>query len=891
MPATGSTSPTPTTRAREPWFLRSKSRLYLVLLLALAIPGAAFSALVAFDVKRELREQAERENALAATMVTQLVEEQFYGLRDYVRSYADRIRFSESVCRRDTVFARRVLDQMRAGSSLISRVFLTDTGGVLWLDTPVDPQVHGRRFAHRDWYRGVHRSPRAYVSEMYRRDALGQPYTIAVAAMVYDDGGNACGILVAQVTVENLAEWLLDLRLSQHGIATLIDPQGHWIDNAGHGVHPARMMDTTTFRHLIAESREATEGRDPLSGAPSLVHVAPVSGSDWTVVARRSLRDVYAPAHAMQRTIFLYFAIGLLGMVVIGGSMYRTLRRHDAERDQAQEEMRRAYRDVEERVRQRTEELARANRELSRLAGIVECSYDAIGSATLDGVVTSWNPAAERIYGYRRDEVIGQHSSMLLPPERAGETAGILRRIVAGELLEPFESVRRRKDGQLIDMSLTYSPVRDETGAITGVAVIARDITRQKRMEAQAQRLEQERAELLERLQMTLERMPIGCILHDTEFCFTYWNPAAERIFGYRLAEVMGRSPFGLITTESSQDATAAALRRLAAGEEHCDEVGENLTRDGRRIICIWHNTSLRSRDGAFLGVISMCQDITEQKRDEERLRHYAAALAQTNRELRDFAFVASHDLQEPLRKILAFGERLEAHAGAALDEDARDSLDRMQNAARRMQTLISDLLDFSRVTTQAQPFAPVDLNAVVAEALSDLEARVLQTGGRVQIGPLPTIEADRVQMRQLFQNVIGNALKFHDAGRPPEITVSARRTAPPDPSAQPADWCEITFADNGIGFDARFAERIFTPFIRLHGRQEYEGTGMGLAICRKIVERHGGTITASGRPGSGATFRVLLPACQSPARPELWTTIDHSTEQPQPAAPSNAAS
>jgi PAS domain S-box-containing protein len=861
------------------------------LVLALAIPGAALSALVAFDVKSELRAQADRENALAATMVTQLVEEQFNGLRDYVRSYADRIKFSESVCARDTSFAQRVLEQMRAGSSLISRVFLADTDGVLWLDSPADAHVRGQRFAHRDWYRGVHLSPRAYVSEIYRRDALGQPYTVAVAAMVYDGGGSACGILVAQVTVEHLAEWLLDLRLSQHGIVTLIDPCGHWIDNAGHGVHPARLMDTTAFQPLIASAPFASEGADPLTGELSLIHRAPVRGSDWTVVARRPLSDVLAPARAMQRTILLFFAVGLLGMVVIGGSMYRTLRRHGEEREQAQERLCQAYRDVEAVVRERTDELVRANRELARLAAIVESSYDAIGSATLDGDLTSWNPAAERIYGYRRDEVIGRHSSILLPPDRADETTGILRRIVAGELVEPFETVHRRKDGRLIDVSLAYSPVRDETGTLTGVAVIARDITRQRQMETQAQRLEQERADLLERLQMTLERMPVGCILHDTDFRFTYWNPAAEKIFGYRLAEVIGRQPFGLITTEKSQDAVAAALRRLAAGEERCDEVGENRTRDGRRITCVWHNTSLRTRDGAFLGVISMCQDITEQKRDEERLRRYAAALAQTNRELRDFAFVASHDLQEPLRKIVAFGERLAAQAGETLDEESRDSLARMQAAARRMQTLIGDLLDFSRVTTQAQPFAPVDLNAVAAEALSDLEARVLQTGGRVRIGPLPTIEADRVQMRQLFQNVIGNALKFHAAGRPPEVTVSARRTAPPDPSAQPAEWCEITFADNGIGFDVKFAERIFTPFIRLHGRQEYEGTGMGLAICRKIVERHGGTITATGRPESGATFTVSLPLCQSPAGRDLWTAIDHSPGQPQPAALSNAAS
>jgi signal transduction histidine kinase len=230
---------------------------------------------------------------------------------------------------------------------------------------------------------------------------------------------------------------------------------------------------------------------------------------------------------------------------------------------------------------------------------------------------------------------------------------------------------------------------------------------------------------------------------------------------------------------------------------------------------------------------------------------------------------VASHDLQEPLHKIQAFGERLEARLGDALDDEARDYLKRMMTATTRMQTLINDLLALSRVTTQAQPFIPVNLAQIAQEVVSDLEARIERTGGRVEVEALPTLDADPLQMRQLLQNLLGNGLKFHRRDAPPVIRLSGelfkeRRLA----RVFPGDLvCQITVSDNGIGFDEKHLEHIFAPFQRLHGRHEYEGTGMGLTICRKIVERHGGAITARSTPGEGSTFIVTLPVTQSPEK------------------------
>jgi PAS domain S-box-containing protein len=271
---------------------------------------------------------------------------------------------------------------------------------------------------------------------------------------------------------------------------------------------------------------------------------------------------------------------------------------------------------------------------------------------------------------------------------------------------------------------------------------------------------------------------------------------------------------------------------------------------------------------GALASVADTIAQGIERKRAEENLRAYAARLNQSNRELQDFAYVASHDLQEPLRKVRAFGDRLKAKYAEVLGEQGCDYLERMEGAATRMQDLIDDLLTLSRVTTQAQPFTLLDLNEVARDVVSDLEARIDWVGGRVEVSGLPTVEADRPQMRQLLQNLIGNALKFHREDEAPIVKVYGgpvqNRKEEPNGGHVGDGACQILVEDNGIGFDEKHLERVFVPFQRLHSRAAYEGTGMGLAICRKVVERHGGNITAKSTPGRGATFMVTLPVKQS---------------------------
>jgi light-regulated signal transduction histidine kinase (bacteriophytochrome) len=258
------------------------------------------------------------------------------------------------------------------------------------------------------------------------------------------------------------------------------------------------------------------------------------------------------------------------------------------------------------------------------------------------------------------------------------------------------------------------------------------------------------------------------------------------------------------------------------------------------------------------VGRVVLFKDITDRKQAAEALELKAEELARSNAELEQFAFVASHDLQEPLRKIRAFGDRLKMKCESVLPVEGADYLGRMQNAAARMQTLIADLLTFSRVISRTDPFVEVDLDKITREVLGDLEVRIEKTGATVTLSNLPKIEADPVHMQQLLQNLIGNALKFHLPDTKPQVQVTGRITRICNEASSPSvEVCELTVQDNGIGFDEKYLDKIFAVFQRLHNRQEFEGTGIGLAVCRRIVDRHKGSISARSIPGEGATFVV----------------------------------
>jgi PAS domain S-box-containing protein len=368
-------------------------------------------------------------------------------------------------------------------------------------------------------------------------------------------------------------------------------------------------------------------------------------------------------------------------------------------------------------------------------------------------------------------------------------------------------------------------------------------------MHVEASTLELEK--LQDRYELILNSAGEGICGLDPHGKAAFVNPAVARITGWSLAELIGKTEREIFYPNGSDGHT----------ESRDANFGEQLfyRKDGTRFPVEFVRTKIEE-NGRQTGSVLIFKDITERKRTEENLFQKAAELARSNAELEQFAFVASHDLQEPLRKIQSFGDRLKAKLDQALGPEPREYLDRMQNASARMRTLIDDLLAFSRVIRSAEPFVPVSLTQITKEVIGDLEVRMEKNAARVEVGDLPTIEADATQMRQLMLNLIGNALKFQPLDAQPLVKVQGRTVT----SISGEQFCELTVQDNGIGFEEQYAEKIFVVFQRLHGRGEYEGTGVGLAVCRRITDRHQGTIVAKGKPGEGATFIVTLPVHQS---------------------------
>jgi len=352
---------------------------------------------------------------------------------------------------------------------------------------------------------------------------------------------------------------------------------------------------------------------------------------------------------------------------------------------------------------------------------------------------------------------------------------------------------------------------------------------------------------LQKRYEMILNSAGEGICGLDAEGKATFVNPAVAKLTGWPIDELVGKPENEIFVTNGKHFEGLSADERVL------------YRKDGTPFPVEFVKTSI-NEGGRVVGSVVVLKDITERKQVQDSLSRKAAELARSNSELEQFAFVASHDLQEPLRKIQAFGDRLKVKCEPIQAPDIQDYLERMQSASARMRTLINDLLTFSRVIRSSEPFVPVDLRVVTTEVLGDLEVRIEKSGAKVELGELPTIEADPLQMRQLMLNLLSNALKFQPPGGHPVINISSSVSTPISREPQ----CEIRVQDNGIGFDEKYMDKIFAVFQRLHGRTEYEGTGVGLAVCRRIVDRHHGTITANSQPGKGATFIVTLPLKQA---------------------------
>jgi PAS domain S-box-containing protein len=345
-------------------------------------------------------------------------------------------------------------------------------------------------------------------------------------------------------------------------------------------------------------------------------------------------------------------------------------------------------------------------------------------------------------------------------------------------------------------------------------------------------------------------------------------NKKGSEILGYPESEIVGKDWFDHFIPASIRENVRETFRKLMAGLVVPVEYFENpvLTRAGEEKMIAWHNAVLRDDRDRIIATLSSGEDITARRKTEEALARKTMELERSNAELDQFASAVSHDLKEPLHTIGGFAELLRQRSADRIDTKGRDHLDRIFDASVRMERLISDLLAFARVTTHGKPFGPVRLDGIVRAVLSNLKMSIDECGAVVTAGPLPTVRGDETQLIQLFQNLIGNALKYR-GGEPPRVHIAAQSIA--DPAVQssiriPQSTIEngwvVSVSDNGIGIDPRHHETVFKIFERIHKDRKYPGTGIGLAICKKIVERHGGYIWVESEPGKGSTFYFAIP-------------------------------
>jgi PAS domain S-box-containing protein len=468
------------------------------------------------------------------------------------------------------------------------------------------------------------------------------------------------------------------------------------------------------------------------------------------------------------------------------------------------------------------------------LAALVEAAEDAIIFKTLDGIVRSWNQGAQRLFGYSAHEMIGQHIVLLFPPDQWEEEARIITRLKRGERIEPYETVRYHKEGRLIDVSVSISPILDGNGQIIGASKIARNITELKKKEAAMQlahELQREQAKVLEMAQG---------FVRDMESRIVQWNLGANRLYGFCKEEALGQVSHDLFQTEFPLPLVEIeeVLHRTDLWEGDLVHRKKN----GERLVVASQWVLHRNSAGTPMHILQVDTDITERTSAQK-------ALELRNLDLQQFAYIASHDLKTPLRTISGFVELLQINYSERFDSQGKDWIRRVSEGAHRLEARIDNLLTYSRLDSRPEPFVTVNFQTVLEQTLDDLESLILETGAEITADKLPIVSGDPTQLVQVFQNLLGNGIKYRGVARP-RIHISAKRVN--------GNWL-FSVADNGIGIERQHHERVFDLFRRLHSQKAYPGDGIGLPLCRRIIGRHGGKIWIESEPEKGSTVFFTL--------------------------------
>jgi PAS domain S-box-containing protein len=530
-----------------------------------------------------------------------------------------------------------------------------------------------------------------------------------------------------------------------------------------------------------------------------------------------SLRDVEAKRRASHNKTILVFGT-LLGLLIASAAAW-SAQRDSSGRGLAEE----VFRESEERYRM-----------------LLDGAHDfAIFMLDPRGQVVSWNAGAQRIKGYTAEEIIGHNFSCFYPEEdiKQGKPEEVLRMTALSGWHEE-QGMRVRKDGSRFLANISLTALRDSAGNLRGFSEISRDLSERKESEAKYRGL--------------LEAAPDAMVVVNRGGEIVLLNVQAEKQFGYRRDELVGQKVKNIIPEGFAERLIADGTR--SAAEALAQHIGTGIELSGRRKdgsefpieIML---SPLENAEGIL--VTAAIRDISARKKSEEHLVKTVRELKRSNDELQQFGYVASHDLQEPLRMVASYTQLLAKRYQGKLDSDADEFIAFAVDGCHRMQGLLKDLLAYSRSATNGKALHEISGEMSLREALSNLRATIQESGAVVTHDSLPAITTDSTQLTQVFQNLVGNAIKYRTA-EVPHVHVSVSKNGG-------NEWI-FSVRDNGLGIAPQYFERIFVLFQRLHGREEFEGTGIGLAICKKIVERLGGRIWVESQPEKGSTFFFALP-------------------------------
>ncbi|HEV8420372.1 MAG TPA: PAS domain S-box protein [Actinomycetota bacterium] len=905
----------------------------------------------------------------AASLSAGALQKEIQGVAEVVESYAARPTLVAALSdhtQYDLPEIQNQLAELAGARPGIAATFVADPQGKLIDIVPPTPSIVGQDFTYRDWYRGVSATGRTYISTGYMSLATDHPLVVGVATFVRTSGdgtsqGGQLAILVAAYGLDEIQGFVDKYDAFQGVSVTVTDQRGFVLASPGGGqALTSRATDPLVAAALKGKSAVATV-RGPSGRLLSAYE--PVPELDWTVTASVPERVALARVTHLRSGVVLVAAI--LAMVLAVGLLLlaRALRaRAHAEADEA------------------------------RLAAIVESFDDAIIGITLDGVITSWNLGAERLYWYTADEVVGQDISILAPPDRKEEVARNLERIREGRRIEQFETVRVTKDGTPRDVSITSSFVRDRNGNVDGASVIAQDITDRKRMEDAVRESEQRyrllvenapdmvftvspeglvtslnsgfetitgwkredwigkdfapllhpddldasrnrtarmlRGEQLppsqvrirtssgawrnlesvssplakdgsvvqivgiardvterkvaedalraseERTRLIIETASDAVVGMDTNGRITDWNRQAESTFGWSREEAIGRVLADTIVPPQYREAHASGLERFL-------QTGQGPVLNRRVELAALHRegrefpvelTVCPVQWGPTLGFTAFVRDITERKQAEEQLRRARneaerakeeaeqakEEAERANRAKSEFLSRMSHELRTPLNAVLGFGQLLEMDS---LNEEQQESVAQILKGGRHLLDLINEVLDIARIEVGriALSLEPVAVDESVLGAVDLI--RPLATERGIRLGTEISessgyVTADRQRLKQVLLNLLSNAVKYNRAGGSVAV-----RCVP-----APGGWARVEVADDGPGIAPEYMSRLFVPFERLGAENSgVEGTGLGLALSKRLVEVMGGTLEVDSTPGRGSTFSVSLPGAEGP--------------------------